>query len=257
MYTRTKLITPKEANEMLKGNTSNRTVSQTKVASLASDMMDGKFVANGESISFSPSGKLLNGQHRLLACVKSGVTFETVVAYDVPEEHFWSFDNTKTRKAADAFGIEGEDYPVQLQSTLNMLYQYEKGTLGVKAGVGTTQQTIALAGRHPDIRKYVALGSKFPAQKNVVAAALYIAHEIEGKGSFSKCEEFVNGLQSGEDLKKGSPVKRLRDKFISNTRLPRKAAIGLTFSAVYSFLGGKTLEQLRPMVVPISVHAKK
>ena len=250
MYTRTKVITPKEATELLKGNTSNRKVSQMQVEAIAQDMKAGNWMLNGESISFSPTGKLLNGQHRLHACIMAGVSFETVVAYDVPEETFSSFDNTKPRKASDAFGIEEEEYPMLLQTTLNMVFQYENGTLGAKAKVGTTQQTLELAKKHSKVRQYVALGNSSPYQKTSVASALYITHVLEGRGSYTKCEEFVNGLQFGENLKKGSPIKLLRDKMFKSSRWPRRVAIGLVFSAVQSYLSDKTLEKLKPISVP-------
>ena len=43
------------------------------------EMQDGKWRLNGKTICFDSTGRLLNGQHRLSAVVRSGVTLTTVV----------------------------------------------------------------------------------------------------------------------------------------------------------------------------------
>lgn len=43
------------------------------------EMQDGKWKLNGKTICFDRTGRLLNGQHRLSAVVRSGVSLTTVV----------------------------------------------------------------------------------------------------------------------------------------------------------------------------------
>ncbi len=68
------LITPEIASELLKANTINRRIKESVVGYLAGEMKNGNFVYNGESIIVSDTGRLLDGQHRLLAIKYSGVS---------------------------------------------------------------------------------------------------------------------------------------------------------------------------------------
>lgn len=77
-------ITPKIAAEYLTRNTSNRNRRPTRIQQYARDMGSGNWPVTGESIKFSETGDLLDGQHRLVACVLSGVSFQTWVAHNVP-----------------------------------------------------------------------------------------------------------------------------------------------------------------------------
>lgn len=73
-------ITPEVAAEMLLHNEGNRRKSRTDIANLAKDMSDGHFRLTHQAIAFDRSGNLIDGQHRLEAVVKSGVTVWMYVA---------------------------------------------------------------------------------------------------------------------------------------------------------------------------------
>ena len=80
-------VTPDIAREWLTHNTRNRTVSTNRINMLVSDMKNNKWTeASLDPISFSSCGQLLNGQHRLMSIVRSGVTLNMLVARDVPED---------------------------------------------------------------------------------------------------------------------------------------------------------------------------
>lgn len=68
-------VTPKFASEILaKFNTKNRKVLPSHVAALANNMINGTWRFNGDTIRFDANGTLIDGQHRLMAIVKSGKT---------------------------------------------------------------------------------------------------------------------------------------------------------------------------------------
>ena len=62
-------ITPELAAEFLKKNKSNRPLSSKHVIALAGSIERGEWMFTGESIKFSESDTLLDGQHRLSAIV--------------------------------------------------------------------------------------------------------------------------------------------------------------------------------------------
>jgi hypothetical protein len=69
---RTELIGPKEAEELLKRNKSNRPVNWRKVEEYADIMANGKWKLHSQGIILDSDGNLLTGQQRLWAIVYSG-----------------------------------------------------------------------------------------------------------------------------------------------------------------------------------------
>lgn len=100
-------ITPQMAEQMLKKNIANRKVNQANVNRIAADMATGNYKVNGETIKISPNGEILDGQHRLLACVKSGMSFQSYVVYDVERETVGTIDMGKGRSVADSLNVMG------------------------------------------------------------------------------------------------------------------------------------------------------
>lgn len=103
-------ITPEMAREMLKMNTRNRNISKERVALYAKRILKGEWKEDGQSISFDKNGRLLNGQHRLLAIIKAGKPITTVVVYDV-EPGIDTYDDQRVRRARDVAAIRG--LPIQ------------------------------------------------------------------------------------------------------------------------------------------------
>jgi len=100
-------ITPEMAEEMLKKNIGNRKINQANVNRIAADMATGNYRLNGETIKVSSNGEILDGQHRLLAAVKSGMTFRTYIVYNVERESIGTIDMGKGRSVADSLNVMG------------------------------------------------------------------------------------------------------------------------------------------------------
>ena len=68
-------ITPDEAQTILAatGTANWRKISNRHVARLVGMIKDGKFDLNGESIVLDEKGRCIDGQHRLMACVRAGI----------------------------------------------------------------------------------------------------------------------------------------------------------------------------------------
>lgn len=80
MFAKVEYITPNTAKAYLQRNTNNyRTPTRTLIDKYAKDMASGLWKLNGEPIIFAQNGMLLDGQHRLLACVKANCPFSTLV----------------------------------------------------------------------------------------------------------------------------------------------------------------------------------
>ncbi len=130
-------ITPEVASYILINyNTRNRPWKQGYRDRYAADMKAGNWIFNGESVSFSPTLDMLNGQHRFGGCVDSNTPFATFLVFGVNPEAFDSFDSGATRTAADVLvcaGIFSGDNAKQRASiaaaTANNLEAYASGNL--------------------------------------------------------------------------------------------------------------------------------
>lgn len=98
-------MTPELATEILRGNTYNRNISQATVDSYANDMSCGNWSLTGTGISIGKDGRLLDGQHRLKAVVKSGVDVDMLVCSDI-ENGAVEFDTGKKRSLADSYRLK-------------------------------------------------------------------------------------------------------------------------------------------------------
>lgn len=99
-------VTPASATEMLEKNQGNRTMRRGAVASYASLMDAGKWMCSPDGIIIGKSGRLLQGQHRLMAVVASGCTVQMVIWRGVDEDVFHVLDRGLKRSLFDAIGEE-------------------------------------------------------------------------------------------------------------------------------------------------------
>ena len=66
-------ITPKDAADLLKLNTDNRSQRKGNIERIKRDIKNGQYLLNGDTIVISTENVLLNGQHRLEA-IAAGTT---------------------------------------------------------------------------------------------------------------------------------------------------------------------------------------
>lgn len=117
-------MTPAWAADLLEANTKNRHVSQTLVDMYAKDMQQNKWAANGDAIRVSKSGVLLDGQHRLLACVQSGKSFTTVLVTGLDDEVRSTIDIGRKRSLADELNMTGKTHTTHIAAAARLLTMY-------------------------------------------------------------------------------------------------------------------------------------
>ena len=96
------LVTKSMAQEWLNNfNTNNRKAKRHIVDKYADQMSRGQWVVNGDTICFDITGTLIDGQHRLLAVIKSEVPLRTTVVRNLPLDAFATLDDGSLRSAGD------------------------------------------------------------------------------------------------------------------------------------------------------------
>lgn len=117
-------VDPSDAKSLLERNTNNRKLRETVVDYYANEMINGNWVDNGDPIRIARSGRLLNGQHRLSAVVKAGVSLPFHFLSNLSEESFEQMDNGAKRTLNDNLDIVSDHV-----SILNGIYQLREGVL--------------------------------------------------------------------------------------------------------------------------------
>jgi len=103
------IVTPEMASQWLRDqNTVNRPVSMSSVTKYAADMAQGQWRdTHQNAIAFFEDGVLADGQHRLMAVVRSGLAVQMYVAFGLSRSDAMAIDQGRTRSASDALKISG------------------------------------------------------------------------------------------------------------------------------------------------------
>lgn len=100
------MISPDVARRYLDPNRDNRKVRQHRVDSYADQMRRNQWKYTGEAIKFGKNGRLLDGQHRLLAIIAANVTLPMDVIRGLDEDIFNVLDSGLLRGTGDALGFD-------------------------------------------------------------------------------------------------------------------------------------------------------
>lgn len=101
------LVTPYIASEWLSRNGVNRKINDQNVQKYIIDMKNGRWNIGESAIVFDKDGTLINGQHRLIACVRSGVSFRSIVRLNAERKEIAAMDSGGTRKESDSLWMSG------------------------------------------------------------------------------------------------------------------------------------------------------
>lgn len=220
-------ITPDQAKEYLKCNNINRPVVQTAVDKYANLMERGEWKLNGEALCFTEGGALVNGQHRLLAIIKSGKTIPMLVVRGCEDGSFLTYDQGRSRTAADIFALSDIPNASQMSSCIQKFVKLKSGHSIVKAigkqsnnnNKATRKELLDLYYEHEeDWKTWFKKASSWNYQTKllkvpeVVAYCMYLTLEKEHCSQY--VAEFFEGLFTGRINK--SPILILRNKLISD-----------------------------------------
>jgi hypothetical protein len=243
------VITPEIAKQMLAANSGNRTVSQANVKKIVRSMLAGDFVLNGDSIRIDSDGELLDGQHRLIACVESGVSFQSIVIRGLDRSVFRTIDQGSTRRASDVLSCIKEANAKTLAATLRLIDSYEKGT--IDSGRRTMQDNykiIDLLEKYPKARDSVSVVGK-KLRGLISESGASACHYLFASRDSVAADLMIEQLHTGRGMQDGSPVFLLRERLLANltnrSKLPDVHKIALMIKAWNSLRDGKPIKQLK------------
>ena len=211
--TEVKTITPKMCIAWLENNKNNRPLKQTHINSLAKAMVRGDWVMNGESLKFDTRNSILDGQHRMWACVESGVPIKTMIVTGLPRKVFDTLDIGSIRKASDILSINGEVNVSILVSGLKHIARYYSDQM-MNQTLFSPREVEELLDQHPDIREYASILTSTHRVSWCAPSILITCWYLASRRNKEKADEFFDSFIKGANLTLESPILVLRNKFI-------------------------------------------
>lgn len=215
------MVTPAKAEKWLGRNKRNRKLRTRDVAKYATDMRNGHWVENGETIKFDTDGDLADGQHRLHAVIDSGASVWMNVARGIEPEAFATLDRGAKRSAGDYLYLLGEKDTTNLAVAVAHVRRAERGDqwgMGLRyvvtpAEVGETLE------KHPGIRD-----SLRRAHNKTVGwvGLLAFLHYSFARKDAAAADWFLDALKGGEGLGASDAVYRLREMLLDARRPGRR-----------------------------------
>lgn len=206
------------AEKLLEKNDGNRTVSPAVVSRYARDMKAGRWKTAGNPINIGPNGKLLNGQHRLLAIISSGVELEAVVVTEDSDEVFDVYDTGRTRGLGQLLQMHGLSNTTAIGGIARLSIMYEMYPSQVWShNLTTRQEIIGYVSDHRDDLESVipdvnALNTHVRVGKNWYGTVDYLVSQHSK--SPQKWADFHESVSTGIGLEKGDPRLALRNYFL-------------------------------------------
>jgi len=244
-------ITPEQAKKLLLNNETNRPKTLSVIKEYANDMREGKWELNGETIKLNSDGGLLDGQHRLEACILADTPFNTFIVQVKSDNAFDTIDIGKKRTGADTFHVQGEKNSALLASVMRLIVEYKKvGRLGATSFKVTSRTLREALERHPTARHSVS----YSAGKRVNftnGTVIGFCHYVFSKIDDTAALVFMDQVCLGEGLVKTDAAYVLREKLTSERlagtkyQVRNNYAVALVFKAWNAFRSGTTIKVLR------------
>lgn len=250
-----KSITPALARQMLAKNTGNRPINESHVDMLTKEMSMGRWKVNGDTICLN-GDRLIDGQHRLKAIVKSGVTVQTLVVEGLDSDVFDTKDVGRRRSAADTLSVRGEVETKKLAAALVVVDRYMTGRM-MSCARYTNTEIEGLLEKYPEVRQSIAACRE--TKKLVAQSVLVACHYLFSRLDTEQADVFVRQLISGLGLEEGEPVYVLRERLLQNSlakaKLSQPYIMAIIIKAWNSRRAGKAVKYLRLREVGDSIEA--
>jgi hypothetical protein len=244
-------VTPGKASEWLSKNTHNRQLRETKVAKYVRDMRSGRWRYNPLlCIGIAADGTVVDGQHRLTACVQSGCSFETDVVFGASMEDQETVDIGATREAYDYLQLEEVSSAKRIAALARLLVMHLDAGIGNSGGAHDPSKTEVLefARTHAEELQASLIGSK-ELRRMAIPRVLDFCNFLFRQQHKKAAVQFMKDLQTGEMLSAKNPVYHLRKRLLLNqasrTKMHHRYMVALFFKAWIYYRAGAEITRLR------------
>lgn len=232
-------VTPKVAENWMAHNSRNRPLSDPTWDRYKRDMIGNRWSFTGDTVRFSASDEMLDGQHRCIAIIESGVAQMMLVVSGLPTSSQARMDGGRRRNAGTTLSIDKTTHSTAVASSARLALLWNPGGVWAKDRgtelFGNMQispaEVLEFVENHPEVHEAARVGAMVAwqvpgARPSVIGAAFLRASLLEG-GVFTAAEWFSR-LETGAGLSLGDPVLALRNGMmrasaekLSNPQIPQ------------------------------------
>jgi hypothetical protein len=221
-------LTPVLAELLLQRNPGNRSVRQRAIDAYKTDIINGDWAINGESIKVSSDGLLNDGQHRCRAVIGAGRPIKTMILFGVGRETRMTVDQGAVRTAGNFLAMSGKENANQIAAVASLLWQYEHfGITGNNSKLAPTKVQVAqIAALHPDIDgsvKAIPSHTKVGRSRSVMA----FCHYLVSRRARTYADSFFLRLCLGDGLSRRDPIYHCRERLLTDRRMTSAEKIEL------------------------------
>lgn len=221
------LISPKMASKFLEAHQDvveksglaalNRIINDNTVTQYATDMKNGAWVLNGETIKIAKSGRILDGQHRLWACVNAETAFRTLLVEGFEEGEvqnaFVTTDIGRVKIPSAFLTAAGVQYGGFVAPAARYILSYTVHKSLTKKHMVTTPDVVRFGTDHQErLVDSAAFIAKY--QGYAPGSTLCAWHYLMSEKNREEAAKFIVDLKDGSGLHKGDPVHAMRERLI-------------------------------------------
>lgn len=209
-------VTPGIAAAWLDKNIKNRRKSTRHISQSVRDTKTGNWQLTGDSIKFDKNGTLVDGQHRLTACVESDTSFRTLVIYGLEPSTRNVIDTGKSRSNSDVLTMQGATNTIGVAACLKFLVNEKNENTGSGGRLLITHSELLNAyEQHPAIGLYVPQPGTMPRgiPNFLIGYVNYVASNfIHNKKQ--RAGAMMDVLKTGNPDYENCPMHGFREKII-------------------------------------------
>jgi len=244
-------ITPQRARHLLSALPDNqRSISKRIVAKYKASIVSGEWVPYfGEAFCLTPSGQLINGQHRCIAVIAANKSIDVYVRHGCSLNDIFYLDQGKPRSLADILKINGYINSGLLAATLSLLWQYQQGSF---SGIWTNfsaKTALNLLKTYPRINQ--SMSKTFLTNNALTPSITSFLHFAYSKSYPSEIANAIQELKTGLQCCNSNAVIKLREQLIASKlkhySLNKSYKVAIAIKAFNAYIQNGNIKQLRYM----------
>ncbi len=220
IWTATETITPEIAKMYLLRNRDNRAISEPLVARYAAIMRKEQWKLNSQGIAFDTNGRLVTGQHRLMACIRANVPFTTRVDRGLDPDVATTMDAGRSWSGGDVLSAMKVKNANRTAAVVQWIYRFRatRVALNRSSTENETIQAFYLAHQEQIDHSVATTNKVIRMIAGGIAGALhFLFSEIDAVAA----DNFFHDLGSGLNLEQTDPVYLIREEFIKQRQSKR------------------------------------
>jgi hypothetical protein len=230
----------------------NRKISIPHVLKLARDMAHQNWKFTGDPIKIDDAGVVMDGQHRLLAVIRSNTTQRFAVLSNADHEVQLVTDIGRGRTARDQLAIRNASNATNAAAGAKLVLRWRSGMIMDSRYQPSITEVVHFVLENPVITDACSRVMKIRTQLSRAPMSALVAAYVEASAIDTNARDyFFDKLTYGDGLPQRDPILTLRNTFARHARtrqVPQQRQLGHLFMIVYSwnkFRAGESTQTLR------------